>query len=421
MKRCITRGALAAAVFALAMACEKKDDATAEPKIQGAAPPSAAPAEPKADAAKAKTNANQGSQAPKTAITKASFGKTADGPVDLYTLKNDKGLVMKVMNYGAIITEFDVPDKDGKMADIVGGFDKLEDYVEKNPYMGTTVGRIANRIKDGKFKLEGKQYTLATNNGPHHLHGGKKGWDKVIWLAEPKETPKGPSVEFSYTSNDGEEGFPGAVNAKLVYTLTNDNEFLVDMEATTDKTTIVNMAHHSYWNLGGQNSGSILDHELTINADDYTPGKVFYPKSDPVPNGVVKPVAGTPFDFTKPKLIGKDIEAAGGTPIGYDHNWVVNGDPHQMRLVAKVKHPASGRVMTVEANQPGVQFYAGTFLDGSLVGKGGVKYPQYAFFCLETQAYPNAINVPEWQNQVILKPGETYKHNMVHKFTIEGS
>jgi aldose 1-epimerase len=181
------------------------------------------------------------------------------------------------------------------------------------------------------------------------------------------------------------------------------------------------MAHHSYWNLGGHDSGTILDHELMMPADKYTPGKVFHPKSDPVPYGEVKPVAGTPFDFTKPKAIGKDNQAVGGTPIGYDNNWVVNGEPHDMRLVAKVKEPKSGRVMTVEANQPGVQFYAGIFLDGALEGKGGAKYPQYGFFCMETQAYPNAINVPEWQDQVILKPGETYKHNMVHKFTTEGS
>lgn len=352
------------------------------------------------------------------AITKAPWGKTADGEVDLYTLTNKNGMIMKVTNYGAIITEFYAPDKDGKLDDIAAGFENIDGYVEGNPYFGTTVGRVANRIKDGKFKLEGKEYTLAANNGPHHLHGGKKGWDKVIWKAEPKETDKGPALQLTHVSADGEEGYPGEVTAKLTYTLTNDNEFLVDMEATTDKTTIVNMAHHTYWNLAGFNSGTIKDHELMINADKYTPGKVFAADSDPVPDGKVVPVSGTPFDFTKAKPIGKDLEAAGGKPVGFDHNWVVNGEPGEMRLVAKVKDPKTGRVMTVEANQPGVQFYAGIFLDGTTKGKGAT-YPQYGAFCIETQAFPNAINVPEWQDQVLLKAGDKYEHRMIHRFTTE--
>ncbi len=415
MKRSMTRGAFTLVFVTLAFGCSKKEEPKPETKVQAAA------AAPSADEAKAKAAPKEKMKESKQTISKAPYGKAPDGAVDLYTLTNDNGLVMKVTNYGAIVTELHVPDRDGKMADIVGGFDKLEDYVEKNPYMGTTVGRIANRIKDGKFTLEGKQYTLATNNGPHHLHGGKKGWDKVIWKAEPKETPQGPSLHFSYVSPDGEEGYPGTVKADLVYTLTNANEFRVDMQATTDKTTIVNMTHHSYFNLAGQDSGTILDQELMIAADEYTPGKVFYPKSDPVPYGVVKPVAGTPFDFTKFKPIGKDNQAVGGTPVGYDNNWVVRGDPHTMRLAAKAKDPKSGRVLTVEANQPGVQFYAGTFLDGTLKGKGGTTYPQYGFFCIETQAYPNAINVPAWKDQVILEPGETYQHNVSYKFSTEPS
>lgn len=355
--------------------------------------------------------------APK-AITQAPYGESPDGKADIYTLTNKNGLYLKVTNYGVIITEFFVPDRDGKLGDIVGGYENLDGYVKKTPYFGTTVGRIANRIQDAKFALEGKTYELAKNNGPHSLHGGTKGWDKVLWKAEPEETPDGPSIHFTYVSKDGEEGFPGTVTAKVSYTLNNKNEFLVDMEATTDKTTIVNMAHHSYWNLGGYKSGTILDHELMIAADKYTPGKVFAPDTDPVPYGVEAPVKGTPFDFTTPKLIGKDIEAVGGKPVGYDNNWIVNGNPNEMRLVAKVKHPKTGRVMVLEADKPGVQFYAGIFLDGTITGKG-MTYPQYGALCLETQAFPNAIDVPAWKDQVILKPGDKYTHHMIHRFSTE--
>ncbi len=422
MKRSHTAGALALALIMSAFGCSKTEQkeaskVEADTKTESAATAENAKGEgTKEVAAKSDTTAKP---AGKVSITKEAWGKTDDGPVDLYTLVNENGLKMKVTNYGAIITEFDVPDKDGKMADIVAGYDNLDGYVKNNPYFGTTVGRIANRIKDGKFKLEGKEYTLFTNNGPHHLHGGKKGWDKVIWTAEPKETADGPALTLSYTSPDGEEGYPGEVKASVTYTLTNNNEFHVDMKATTDKTTIVNMAHHTYWNLGGYDSGTIRDNILTIHADKYTPGKVYKPDTDPVPFGEEKAVDGTPFDFTSPKPIGKDLEAAGGKPIGYDHNWIVNGEPNKLRPVAELKDPKSGRVMTLEADKPGVQFYAGIFLDGSIKGKGGYTYPQYGALCLETQAYPNAINVPAWQDQVILKPGETYTHKMVHRFTTE--
>jgi aldose 1-epimerase len=347
-------------------------------------------------------------------ITKAPYGTVDGKEVTLYTLTNAKGLVLKVTNYGVIITELQVPDKNGKLGDIVAGYENLDGYLKMTPYFGTTVGRIANRIKDGQFQLEGKTYKLAVNNPPNHLHGGKKGWDKVVWDAQPNATEKGPAVQFTYVSKDGEEGYPGTVTAKVTYTLTNDNEFKVDMEATTDKTTIVNLAHHTYWNLGGYDSGSIEDHELKLNADKYTPG-------DPVvPNGVVKAVKGTAFDFTTAKPIGKDLKSVvvKGNPIGYDHNFVVNGKPHEMRPVAWVKDPKSGRVMTLEADQPGVQFYAGIFLDGTLKGKGTV-YKQYSAFCLETQKFPNSINVPTWKNEVILKPGQTYRHAMIHRFSTE--
>jgi len=321
---------------------------------------------------------------------------------------------MKVTNYGVIITELDVPDKNGKLGDIVAGYENLDGYLKMTPYFGTTVGRIANRIKNGEFQLEGKTYKLAINNPPNTLHGGKKGFDKVVWDASPNETASGPAVQFTYVSKDGEEGYPGTVTAKVTYTLTNKNEFNVDMEATTDKTTIINLAHHTYWNLGGYDSGSIEGHELKLFASKYTPG-------DPVvPNGAVKPVKGTPFDFTTAKPIGKDLKAVvvKGNPVGYDQNWVVDGDPHAMRPVAWVKEPKSGRVMTLDADQPGVQFYAGIFLDGTITGKGHT-YKQYDAFCLETQKFPNSINVPAWKNEVILKPGQTYHHHMVHRFTTE--
>lgn len=347
------------------------------------------------------------------AITEADFGEHDGKPVKLYTLTNANGLVMKVMNYGAIITELHVPDKAGKMADVVLGFDNLDGYVESSPYFGATVGRVGNRIKNATFKLDGKVYKLKANNKPHHLHGGEKGWDKVVWKATPEETPDGPSVSFLYISPDGEEGYPGTVNAASTYTLTNNDELKVEMEATTDKKTIINMVHHTYWNLGGHDSGTIEDHELTLMADKYTPAPGL------VPNGQIKPVKGTPFDFTTPKLIGKDLKAAGGNPVGFDYNWVVNGDPNTMRPVAKLKHPASGRVMTIEADQPGVQFYSGNFLDGKVKGKGGAMYPQYGGLCLETQKFPNSINVPAWAKDVILEPGKAYSHTMVIKFTAE--
>ncbi|MDP9034922.1 MAG: galactose mutarotase [Myxococcota bacterium] len=347
-------------------------------------------------------------------ITKAPFGKVEGKEVTLYTLTNAKGLVLKLTNYGAIVTELHVPDRARRLGDIVAGFENVDGYVKSTPYFGATVGRVANRIKDGRFQLEGKTYRLATNDPPHHLHGGKRGWDKVIWDAQPVERPEGPSVQLTYVSRDGEEGYPGTVTAKVTYTLTDSNEFKVDMHATTDKKTIVNMAHHTYWNLAGYDSGSIADQELTLHADEYTPG-------DPVvPNGVVKPVKGTPFDFTTAKPIGKDLKAVvvAGRPAGYDNNWVVNGDPHALRPVAKVRDPKSGRVMTVEANQPGVQFYAGIFLDGSLEGKRHV-YAQYDAFCIETQKFPNSINVAPWKNEVVLEPGQTYEHTMVHRFTTD--
>jgi len=367
-----------------------------------------APAPASTTAASAPTPA----EAPKaSAIGKAAYGTVDGKEVSLYTLTNAKGLVLKVTNYGTIITELHVPDRAGKLADIVLGFDTLEGYKKQSPYFGATAGRVANRIRDAKFRLEGKEYKLAANNKPHHLHGGNKGWDKVVWDAEPAETPDGPSVRFTYVSKDGDEGYPGTVTAHTTYTLTNANELRVEMDAVTDKTTIVNMAHHTYWNLGGHDSGPVSAQELEISADKYTPG-------DPmVPTGAVKPVKGTPFDFTTATLIGKHLKEAGGSPVGFDHNFVVNGDAHALRPVAKLRDPKSGRTLTLEANQPGVQFYTGNYLDGSVHGKGGATYAQYGGLCLETQKFPNSINVPAWKDEIILKPGTTYRHLMIHRFS----
>lgn len=378
---------------------------------------SPAASEPAAPAAPAPPAGVASAPKPPVAVAKADWGTVDGKTVQLYTLTNRNGLKLKVSNYGTIITELHVPDKAGNFADIVLGYETLAEYVKATPYFGATVGRIANRIKNAEFKLEGKQYKLAANNGPHNLHGGKKGWDKVIWEAQTADTPEGPEIRFAYTSPDGEEGFPGTVKASVVYTLTHQNELLVKMAATTDKTTIINMAHHTYWNLGGHGSGTIKEHELTLFADQYTPSAPVT-GGDPVPDGTIKAVKGTPFDFTTAKPIGKDLEAAGGKPIGFDHNWIVNGDLNKLRPAARVKDPKSGRVLTLEADQPGIQFYSGKFLDGSNQGKGAT-YDQYDGFCLETQKYPNAINVPAWKDQVILKPGQPYKHVMVHRFTAE--
>lgn len=419
VRRFWTLRSISTCASCLALGLSSACSASPPPQAESANAAPAANAVPAASAAAAPSAAPTTAAAvkPAPAVSKADWGTVDGKPVQLYTLTNKNGLLMKVSNYGTIVTELHVPDRDGKLADIVLGYDTVDEYVKATPYFGATVGRIANRIKNAEFKLDGKSYKLYANNGPHNLHGGKKGWDKVVWDAETRETPDGPEIHFKYTSKDGEEGFPGTVNASVVYALNNKNEFVVTMEATTDKPTIVNMAHHTYWNLGGQGSGTIKDHELTLFADTFTPSAPV-PNGDPVPDGAVKPVKGTPYDFTVKKTIGKDLEAVGGKPIGFDHNWIVNGEPNKLRPNAKVKDPKSGRVLTLDADQPGIQFYSGKFLDGSNKGKGST-YQQYDGFCLETQKFPNAINVPAWKDQVLLKPGQTYKHVMVHRFSVE--
>ena len=346
-------------------------------------------------------------------IEKSDFGKTKDGEaVELYTLTNKNGVVAKIATYGATLTELWVPGKDGQKANVVLGFDNLKQYQEQSPFFGATTGRIANRIAKGKFTIDGKEYQVATNNGPNHLHGGPKGFDKQIWRAEPSQTSKGPGVRFTYVSPDMDQGFPGKLNTEVTYTLTNDNEVRIDYKATTDKTTIVNLTNHSYFNLHGSGSGKdVLDHVLTLHADSYTPVDATL-----IPTGEIKPVKNTPFDFTTPKPIGRDIAQTPGTPNGYDHNFVINGKPGELRPAARVSDPDTGRVMEVRTTEPGVQLYTGNFLDGKVTGNGGKPFRKHDGFCLETQHFPDSVNRPNFPS-TLLKPGETYTSTTVFKFS----
>lgn len=342
-------------------------------------------------------------------IERTGFGQLGAVEVDLYTLQNRRGSLLRVTNYGAAVTELHVPDREGQIADVVLGFGSLAEYTAHQAFFGATVGRVANRIRDGVFELEGVRHELARTDGPHHLHGGRRGWDRVLWSARACPGEAGPGVELAYLSPAGEEGYPGEVSAGVRYTLTHLDELLIDMWAQSDRTTIVNMAHHSYWNLGGHRAGDVLGHELQLVADFYTPG-------DPVvPTGELAAVAGTPFDFRRSKAVGRDLEQTGAELPGFDHNWVVTGRPGQLRPVAWLRDPVSGRELSLESDAPGVQFYSGNFLDGSLVGKGQ-RYGRHAGLCLETQAFPNAVNVPEWAGQVVLEAGQRYAHRMVHRF-----
>jgi aldose 1-epimerase len=351
--------------------------------------------------------------APRAGITQKAYGKMPDGTVvDEYTLTNNNGVVMKVITLGGIVTELHVPDKDGKLADVCLGCSNLEEYREGHPYFGTITGRVANRIAKGKFTLGGKEYTVATNNGPNHLHGGKVGFDKVVGQASsPRVAAGGPTLELRYLSKDGEEGYPGNLDSVVTYTLTDANEWRIEYRARTDKPTPVNLTQHAYFNLAGHNSGTILDHLMTINADYYTPTDATL-----IPTGKIDPVEGTPFDFRNPTPIGKNIKSIKADPQGYDLNYVLRGEAGQLRQIAEVKDPKSGRVMKVYATEPGVQFYSGNFLDGKQKGKGGVKYSQYAGFCLETQHYPDSINQKSFPS-VVLEPGKTYTHTTVYAFS----
>ncbi|MFT5122071.1 MAG: aldose 1-epimerase [Candidatus Omnitrophota bacterium] len=352
--------------------------------------------------------------------SEASVSKEAWGDVDgkavyLYTLTNTKGLVARITNYGAILTQMHVPDRDGKLADIVHGFDNLQQYVDGHPYFGAMVGRVANRIGKGTFTIDGTTYTLAKNNGENHLHGGVKGFDKVIWDVVEENGADGPSLTLTYTSPDGEEGYPGTAQIKVIYTLTNDNELKIDMHATSDKKTPINLAHHTYWNLQGPDGGSILDHELQISSERYT---VF--DEEGIPTGEIAGVDGTGLDFTYAHKIGKEIakfpaSEDGSNPGGYDHNWVVHGTPGELRWAATLHEPDSGRTMRIESTQPGIQFYTGNYMDGSTEGKG-TKHVKQSALCLETQHFPDSVNQPKFPSSVI-GPGEEYREVMIHKFT----
>ena len=351
-------------------------------------------------------------------VSTAPYGSLPGGEeVTLYTLENSHGLVLKVIDYGLIVTELHVPDRNGRMEDIVLGYDRLEDYLIETPYFGAIVGRYGNRIGEGRFSLDGETYQLTINDGDNHLHGGATGFDKVLWSGTPSVDDDAASVSFTYLSADGEEGYPGTLKATVVYSLNDDNEFVISYEATTDKPTVVNLTHHSYFNLRGQGKGSIAGHELTINADHFTPVDAGL-----IPTGELAPVEGTPMDFRKARPIGSRIEvpypqlAYGG---GYDHNWVLNENGEmQMNFAARLYDPDSGRELQIWTEEPGIQFYSGNFLDGSLKGKDGAVYHFRYGLCLETQHFPDSPNKPEWPS-TRLDPGETYRTKTIHRFSTQ--
>jgi aldose 1-epimerase len=346
----------------------------------------------------------------KMSIQKESFGQTPDGqPVDLYTLTNAHGLRAKITNYGALLVSLEVPDKSGKLADVTLGYDKLDGYIKNNsPYFGVTVGRYANRIGKAKFVLNGVEYKLAANNGENHLHGGIKGFDKVVWDAGEVKTADEVGVKLTYLSKDGEEGYPGNLVCIVTYALTNNDELKISYEAFTDKPTVINLTNHTYWNLAGQGSGDILGHELMLKADKYTPVD-----KGLIPTGEIKSVKNSPMDFTKAMTIGSRIDKVVG---GYDHNYVLNSGGGKLSLCAKVYEPGSGRVMEVYTTEPGIQLYTGNFLDGSITGKAGKVYKKHYGFCLETQHFPDSPNKPKFPS-VVLNAGDKYTTVTVYKFS----
>lgn len=349
-------------------------------------------------------------------IEKGWFGITSDGAiVEKYILTNEKGMKAVLITYGATLVSLFVPDKKGNMADVVLGFDLLSDYETRSPYFGCIVGRYANRIKEGRFVLDGRTYQLARNNLGNHLHGGLKGFAFVNWKAMPLYTDEGPAVEFTYNSHDGEEGYPGNLTVKVTYILTNKNELKLIYEAKTDAPTVINLTHHPYWNLAGHNSGTILNHELTIYASKYTPADDVL-----IPTGEILPVAGTPYDFTKPKKIGKDIwhpDVQRPNFKGYDHNFVLDKKLGELTLAARLKDPSSGRVMEIWTTEPGLMFYSGNWLDIKNA-KEGAYYGQYSGLCLETQHFPDSPNKPNFPSTV-LRPGEVYTQTTIYRFYAE--
>ena len=344
------------------------------------------------------------------------FGTTPEGEnVRIYKLTNAGGVEARITDYGGIVVSLKVPDRDGVLGDVVLGYDTLDDYIKDNPYFGTITGRYANRITNGRFTLNGKTYQLATNLPPNHLHGGERGFDKVAWGAEPFADERGVGVRLTYLSVDGEEGYPGTLNAQVAYTLTDNNALRIDYEATTDKPTIINLTNHSYFNLKDGGQSSMLDHVLTLNADHFTPTD-----KTQIPTGEIRPVEGTHLDFRQPTPIGARIDLEDEQlkfGFGYDHNFVLNQSEEALWLAARVQEPTTGRIMEVFTSEPGVQFYSGNFLDGSISGKGGIAYQRRAGFCLETQHYPDSPNRDNFPSTV-LNPGETYRTTTVHKFSV---
>ena len=338
-------------------------------------------------------------------ITEKYFGSTDGQDVSLYTLTNDRGFEVSITSFGGAVVSLKAPDRSGEFADVVLGYETLEEYVQNPRYFGGLIGRHANRIGLGKFSLNGTQFQLTQNNGVNHLHGGAKGFDKRVWKAADETTDSGARLRLEYFARDGEEGYPGNLTAQVTYTLSPENEIEISYEARTDRETIVNLTNHSYFNLAGQ--GDILGHELTLHADAFTPVS-----KELIPSGEITAVENTPMDFRGGKAIGADLAAAGG----YDHNFVLNNFDGSLRPAARLYEPGSGRVLEIFTTQPGIQFYSGNFLDGSFTGKGGAVYHQYTGLCLEPQYFPDAPNHANFPSTV-LRPGEVYKHVSRYRFS----
>lgn len=400
-----TTMAAAVVAFTLAIACVSRDSQDAAPKATSSVPDVTV-----LDSIVAPSGA---------AFGQALFGVLPSGKqVRVFTLRNAQGIELRAIEYGGIVVSLRTPDRTGKRADIVLGFNDLNGYLAGSPYFGAITGRYANRIANGRFTLDGKTYQLAVNNGPNALHGGLKGFDKVVWRGERGVSERGVQVVFRYTSPDGEEGYPGTLNATVTYTLTDSNQLVVDYEATTDKPTPINLTQHSYFNLAGEGSGDILGHVLTINADRFVPVD-----STLIPTGEVAPVAGTPFDFRTPTAIGARIDQSHPQLTrgrGYDHTFVLTrrGGDTGLAQAAHVIEPRSGRTMSAATTEPGVQFYTGNFLDGTLTGKSGLVYQQRYGFCLETHHFPDSPNKPQFPS-TILRPGDTFRSRTVFTFGVD--
>jgi aldose 1-epimerase len=352
-----------------------------------------------------------------TRIERKPFGKTPAGEsVELFTLTRQGAPTVSVANFGGHIVSILAPDRSARLADVTLGYRDFAGYLGDKDYLGSIVGRYANRIAQGRFTLDGRTFTLAVNNGPNSLHGGPTGFHKRVWTPKVVSGPDGDSLELTYVSKDGEEGYPGTLTAKVVYSLREDGGLLIDYTATTDAPTVVNLTNHAYFNLAGEGEGTILGHEMQIEADAFTPVD-----STLIPTGKVQPVEGTPFDFRKPVAIGARIDAADeqlGAGGGYDHNFVLRGKMGELRLAARVREPKSGRVLEVLTTEPGIQFYSGNFLDGTVVGKSGKPYVRRGAFCLEAQHFPDSPNQPPFPS-VVLRPGQTYKQTTVYRVTLE--